>query len=84
MGCRTAFRGHSGLTSRTSLGFDRVECAERPDRRARRPSDRALQLVDKRSSEFTDADEAVAIHLSDMTAAALERAELYRPYPARI
>ena len=43
-----------------------------------------LQLVDKRSSEFTDADEAVAIHLSDMTAAALERAELYRPYHSRI
>ena len=43
-----------------------------------------LQLVDKRSSDFTDADEAVAIHLSDMTAAALERAELYRPNHARI
>ena len=39
-----------------------------------------LQLVDKRSSEFNDADEAVAIHLSNMTAAALERAELYQPY----
>ena len=43
-----------------------------------------LQLVDKRSSEFTDADEAVAVHLSDMTAAALERAELYRPFHTRI
>jgi Phosphoserine phosphatase RsbU, N-terminal domain len=43
-----------------------------------------LQLVDKGSSEFTDADEAVAIHLSDMTAAALERAELYHPDHSRI
>jgi hypothetical protein len=43
-----------------------------------------LQLVDKRSSDFTDADEAVAIHLSDMTAAALERAELYHPDHSRI
>ena len=37
-----------------------------------------LQLVDKRNGDFTDADEAVAVHLADMTAAALERAELYR------
>jgi GAF domain-containing protein len=37
-----------------------------------------LQLVDKRNGDFTDADEAVALHLADMTAAALERAELYR------
>jgi GAF domain-containing protein len=37
-----------------------------------------LQLMDKRNGDFTDADEAVAVHLADMTAAALERAELYR------
>ena len=37
-----------------------------------------LQLVDKRNGDFTDTDEAVAVHLADMTAAALERAELYR------
>ena len=37
-----------------------------------------LQMVDKRTGEFTDADEATAVHLADMTAAALERAELYR------
>lgn len=37
-----------------------------------------LQLVDKRSGDFTDVDEAVALHLAEMTAASLERAELYR------
>jgi GAF domain-containing protein len=37
-----------------------------------------LQLVDKHDGDFTDADEAVAVHLADMAAAALERAELYR------
>jgi GAF domain-containing protein len=37
-----------------------------------------LQLVEKTAGDFTDADEAVVVHLADMTAAALERAELYR------
>jgi GAF domain-containing protein len=37
-----------------------------------------LQLVDKRAGDFRESDEAVAVHLADMTAAALERAELYR------
>jgi hypothetical protein len=37
-----------------------------------------LQLVDKHGGDFTDADEAVAVHLADMAAAALERAALYR------
>ena len=37
-----------------------------------------LQLAEKAAGDFTDADEAVAVHLADMTAAALERAELYR------
>ena len=37
-----------------------------------------LQLVDKESGDFNEADEAVALHLAEMTAAALERAELYR------
>jgi GAF domain-containing protein len=41
-----------------------------------------LQLVDRKTGDFTDADEAVAVHLADMTAAALERAELYRRQPA--
>ena len=42
-----------------------------------------LQLVDRKRGDFTDADEAVARHLADMTAAAFERAELYRGQPAR-
>ena len=42
-----------------------------------------LQLVDRKRGDFTDADEAVARHLADMTAAAFERAELYRRQPAR-
>ena len=42
-----------------------------------------LQLVDKHGGDFTDADEAVAVHLADMAAAALERAELYRDSQAR-
>ena len=37
-----------------------------------------LQLVDKRAGDFRESDEAVAVHLADMTAAALERAQLYR------
>lgn len=37
-----------------------------------------LQLLEKEAGDFTDADEAIAVHLADMTAAALERAELYR------
>ena len=37
-----------------------------------------LQLVEKRTGDFTEADEAVAVHLAEMTAAALERAQLYR------
>jgi len=36
-----------------------------------------LQLVEKNDRDFTDADEAVAAHLADMAAAALERAQLY-------
>jgi Phosphoserine phosphatase RsbU, N-terminal domain/GAF domain len=36
-----------------------------------------LQLVDRKHGDFTDAHEAVAVHLADMAAAALERAELY-------
>ena len=43
-----------------------------------------LQLVDTRAREFTDSDEAIAIHLSDMTAAALERAELYHPHNSKV
>jgi GAF domain-containing protein len=42
-----------------------------------------LQLVDRKRGDFTDSDEAVARHLADMTAAAFERAELYRRQPAR-
>ena len=38
----------------------------------------SLQLVGKRTGEFSDVDEAVAIHLAEMAAAALERAQLYR------
>jgi GAF domain-containing protein len=41
-----------------------------------------LLLVEKRTGEFTVVDEAVAVHLAEMTAAALERVELYRS-PAR-
>jgi hypothetical protein len=37
-----------------------------------------LQLADKGRGDFTEADEAIARHLADMAAAALERAELYR------
>ena len=37
-----------------------------------------LQLVDKGGRDFTDADEAIAVHLAGMTAASLERAESYR------
>ena len=37
-----------------------------------------LQLAEKGHGDFTEADEAVALHLADMAAAALERAELYR------
>ena len=37
-----------------------------------------LWLAEKGRGDFTDADEAVALHLADMAAAALERAELYR------
>lgn len=38
----------------------------------------SLQLVGKRTGEFSDVDEAVAVHLAEMAAAALERAQLYR------
>ena len=37
-----------------------------------------LQLVGKRTGDFSDADEAIVTHLADMTAASLERSELYR------
>lgn len=37
-----------------------------------------LRLAEKGRGDFSDADEAVAVHLADMAAAALERAELYR------
>ena len=37
-----------------------------------------LQLVGKRSRDFSDADEAIVTHLADMTAASLERSERYR------
>ena len=37
-----------------------------------------LQLAEKGRGDFTEADEAIALHLADMAAAALERAELYR------
>jgi GAF domain-containing protein len=43
-----------------------------------------LQLVDRKRGDFTDAHEAVAVHLADMAAAALERAELYRRQPASL
>jgi GAF domain-containing protein len=39
----------------------------------------SLQLVGKRGGNFDARDEATAGHLADMAAAALERAELYRP-----
>ena len=38
----------------------------------------SLLLVGKRIGEFSDVDEAVAVHLAEMAAAALERAQLYR------
>jgi hypothetical protein len=36
-----------------------------------------LQLAGRRDGDFTDVDEAVAVHLADMAAAALERVQLY-------
>jgi GAF domain-containing protein len=36
-----------------------------------------LQLAARRDGDFTDVDEAVAVHLADMTSAALERVQLY-------
>ena len=37
----------------------------------------SLQLFDKQEGEFSDVDEAVAVHLAEMVSAALERARLY-------
>jgi hypothetical protein len=37
-----------------------------------------LQLAEKGRGDFTETDEAITLHLADMAAAALERAELYR------
>ena len=37
-----------------------------------------LQLVDKKGGDFSDVDEAILVHLAGMTAASLERSELYR------
>jgi GAF domain-containing protein len=36
-----------------------------------------LQIVNKRTGDFTEVDEAVVVHLANMTAAAFERAQLY-------
>ena len=36
-----------------------------------------LQLLDKRGGDFTKTDEALALHLADITASAIERAQLY-------
>ena len=38
----------------------------------------SIQLSGKRQGDFTERDEAIAIHLANMTAASLERALLYR------
>jgi GAF domain-containing protein len=37
----------------------------------------AVHLVNKLDGEFTALDEAVAVHLAQMSAAAVERAQLY-------
>jgi hypothetical protein len=37
-----------------------------------------IQLFDKRDADFSELDEAVVIHLAQMAAAAVERAQLYR------
>jgi GAF domain-containing protein len=45
----------------------------------------SVQLFNRREGEFTDADEAVLVHLAELAAAALERTQLYSnaPAPAR-
>lgn len=41
----------------------------------------AIHLVNKTSGEFTVLDEAIAVHLAQMSAAAVERAQLYAGGP---